>query len=635
MVQFFSRLTIEGDQGGIYKVLIGSDPANLSTFTEIYSATELEINPIQTEYAQKFVNIPAMYQGQQLHIAFFMQAENQDRWLIDDVSIITSCNSPSQLTATNITPASVDLGWTENGEATSWEIDVVSATAIPSGVGIVVTANPFNVTTTTNGEPIAPGAYKYYVRAICGDGAKSNWSGPFYFSTDVALNNALHGVVKADTNGDGVCDANDLSVPNAQIAVAIDGEPAYTIYADYNGEYTLYGLPDGEYTIDLQVAETNIFPEIPVVTQEVAFDLEANELTISHCLPEPEPLNDLGVFVSANSNSVPGFDVTYVVTGRNFGTEAVADASITLNFDTARLDYVSANSLYPVTVSGNTITIALGDMPVYAYKGAGLKFHVKEPPLNIGEESLVFTASLSDVENDIDMSNNIAVYNTVITNSFDPNDITVHEGAEILETQANDYLTYTIRFQNTGNGNAVNVKLENTLDELLDWDTFQPLTSSHTNSIKRTDGELEFSFENIQLPYESIDEPASHGYVTYRIKPKAGFGVGDMVSNTAEIYFDFNEAIVTNTATTKVVALAGLNNTSLALAKLYPNPVKDQLIVEVAQGELQLVTIHDVNGRQCLSANAGAIDTNSLTSGIYFVKVTTDAGSANYKIIKQ
>ena len=50
-LQFYSRLTLSGDQGGIYKVLVGTDPANLSSFTEIYTATELQLNPVQTEYS--------------------------------------------------------------------------------------------------------------------------------------------------------------------------------------------------------------------------------------------------------------------------------------------------------------------------------------------------------------------------------------------------------------------------------------------------------------------------------------------------------------------------------------------------------------------------------------------------------
>jgi hypothetical protein len=123
--------------------------------------------------------------------------------------------------------------------------------------------------------------------------------------------------------------------------------------------------------------------------------------------------------------------------------------------------------------------------------------------------------------------------------------------------------------------------------------------------------------------------------VTYKVKPKAEYGLGDIVSNQAEIYFDFNPAITTNIATTEVIELtAGLNNNAIAIARLYPNPVKDQLHVEVGQGELKSVAVYDINGRLCLSANANVIDTNVLNSGIYFVKVTTDAGSANYKIIK-
>ncbi len=498
VLSFFSRLTLNGDQGSIYKLLLlpdGGDADNLSDYIALEEWTELEINPVQTDYNEMTVNIPSSYIGQSVRFAFFMQGDDYDRWLIDNVKLYSVCSAPFNLIATNITAASADLSWTEAGNASSWEIEVIHATDVPSGQGNIYSGElPYTVTQTTSGEVLTAGGYKYYVRTLCPDGAYSEWVGPLYFSTDITLNNAIHGVVKADINGDGICNDDDVTVPYAQITVSIDGESAYTIYADYNGAYTIYGLPDGEYALDLQVMETDIFPVIPVMTENVVFDLETNDLTVTHCLPEPEPVTDLGVLIFANNNAVPGFNANYNFYVNNFGSQDVSDVAITLNFDSSRLDYVSTTSGYPVTVSGSTITVTMGEIGIYDSKSGTIKFHVKEPPVNTGGEQLVFTASLSEVENDIDMSNNTSVFHAVITNSFDPNDITVHEGAEITEDQTDDYLTYTIRFQNTGNGNAINIKLENTLDELLDWNTFEPLASSHNNTVKRTEGRVRVLF---------------------------------------------------------------------------------------------------------------------------------------------
>src|SRR5690606_3507195 len=59
-----------------------------------------------------------------------------------------SCILPSGLYATNILSTSADLGWTENGTATTWDIEVVTAGTSPTGTptDAGVTTNPFNKT---------------------------------------------------------------------------------------------------------------------------------------------------------------------------------------------------------------------------------------------------------------------------------------------------------------------------------------------------------------------------------------------------------------------------------------------------------------------------------------------------------
>ncbi|MGB1216255.1 MAG: fibronectin type III domain-containing protein, partial [Saprospiraceae bacterium] len=91
----------------------------------------------------------------------------------------TSCPAPTTLTAADITGTTVNLGWTESGTATTWDIEH-GAAGFTQGTGTTVTGtttNPFALTGLT-----ACTDYEFYVRADCG-GNSSDWSGPFAFST--------------------------------------------------------------------------------------------------------------------------------------------------------------------------------------------------------------------------------------------------------------------------------------------------------------------------------------------------------------------------------------------------------------------------------------------------------------------
>ena len=138
-----------------------------------------------------------------------------------------------------------------------------------------------------------------------------------------------------------------------------------------------------------------------------------------------------------------------------------------------------------------------------------------------------------------------------IVNGFDPNDIQVNpqgacEEGYILNDQL---LTYTVRFQNTGNADAINIFILDTLDVGLDLSTIKVIGQSHKPMITELQegGILKFSFDNIHLPSTAMSEPLSHGYVIYQVKPKPNLPAGTEIRNRAGIYFDFNEAVITNT----------------------------------------------------------------------------------------
>ncbi|MEN9638422.1 MAG: hypothetical protein RLZZ262_290 [Bacteroidota bacterium] len=114
---------------------------------------------------------------------------------------------------------------------------------------------------------------------------------------------------------------------------------------------------------------------------------------------------------------------------------------------------------------------------------------------------------------------------------------------------AGQTMEYEIQFQNTGNYPAEDVEILDQIDTLnLDLSTLEIITYSHAMITQiESDGLVHFVFNNIYLPDSTSNEPASHGFVRFRIDVRDGVQPGTDIFNTGEIYFDENPAIITNT----------------------------------------------------------------------------------------
>ncbi|NNE54842.1 MAG: hypothetical protein HKN32_02395, partial [Flavobacteriales bacterium] len=147
---------------------------------------------------------------------------------------------------------------------------------------------------------------------------------------------------------------------------------------------------------------------------------------------------------------------------------------------------------------------------------------------------------------------NTEVYSAEVVCSYDPNDkYAAFEGyTDSHFVLAEDAIEYRIRFQNSGNYFAEDIVIRDTLDlDVLDIDTFDPLYGSHNfmTCLQQENGVVDFVFSDINLPAEQDDLLGSQGYVVFTIKPRADVVAGDLIENTAYIFFDGNPAIVTNT----------------------------------------------------------------------------------------
>ena len=159
---------------------------------------------------------------------------------------------------------------------------------------------------------------------------------------------------------------------------------------------------------------------------------------------------------------------------------------------------------------------------------------------------------------DKDSTNNRKNYCFPITGSYDPNDKQVFPQGECSSNFVlrDSVLTYNIRFQNVGNAPAINIKIQDLLDYDLDLNTFSVVGASHENLDIKFIGDriVQFSYDSIMLPDSIHDEPNSHGYVMFEVSPKPGLAHGTIIRNDADIFFDFNSPIQTNTVMSTLVS---------------------------------------------------------------------------------
>jgi hypothetical protein len=252
------------------------------------------------------------------------------------------------------------------------------------------------------------------------------------------------------------------------------------------------------------------------------------------------------------------------------------------------------------------------------------------------------TVVITPVAGDSVPANNAFSQCQPVATSFDPNEKTVAPEGNIENTTE---LTYTVFFQNTGTATAYNIHIFDTLDSNLDVNALRIIGHSHPIQVKvYENNRLHFAFNNILLPDSNANEPLSHGYVIYKIKPFDTIPDGVVIRNTAYIYFDYNSPIVTNT-TFNHISL-GVGSTELSAPKngltVFPNPALENLTLTFYEGQRTIfhsIKIFDVLGKEVYSAKMSgsnfSIPVSALQKGIYFLEVSDNKATARQKFVKQ
>lgn len=445
-----------------------------------------------------------------------------------------------------------------------------------------------------------------------------------------ALENRIVGNIKIDANNNG-CDAQDNPVPNALVTTQ-SGAVTFSTFSDAQGNYEL-SAGVGQCVTSVVSPEANYTANPDTYTTD--FTLNNQTENANFCLQPTALFNDLRVIVYPITNARAGFVSKYKIVIKNVGT-AVVSGDVTFSYNFSKFDYISSSTSV-TTQTNNSLTYTLANLPAFSSQEIEVWFQVKTiPSVSIGE-SVVFTCTIDDVA-DVQPNDNQFVLHQTILNAYDPNDIRVLEGSQVLIDHADEYLHYIIRFQNTGNSFAQRVNILNQLDEKLDWNSIQLESFSHDNRVEIKDGNLvNFIFDAIYLPNAADDYNGSQGYISYKIKPKSNVVVGDVINNQASIIFDYNPAINTNTEQTEFVGL--LSNADhanqLNQVRISPNPVQDWLMINGKASSYQVAVYSQIGQLVAQGEYRDKIDLSFLNTGIYIIKITDNyQNTICQKIIK-
>ena len=459
----------------------------------------------------------------------------------------------------------------------------------------------------------------------------------------------IKGIVYNDINENCIQDSGEPGIINVQMYCKGVG---YT-YTNSNGEYSFI-VPTGTFEISESIKTYS--PLSACQNNKIIL----NTVSGSNCIHQVNfanklnPIQDVHISLWNDNFAVPGFSYSQNLIITNSGT--IAENNIISSYKTD-------NQIGVPTFNPDFLTklIAPGHYnngPLLALSPGGsekVKVDYLIPaniPLNTSlyfNDSTHYQAPMSGWVNDYTPWNNVNQLYTNVIGSYDPNFIQVYPQG--LTDKGfigikDSVLEYMVHFQNYGNYFATNVRVEVEIDENLDFRSIQPVFSSAKGSVFIEEkGKLIYYFDGINLYPKSWNEELSKGFFTFTIKQKPGLKAGTEIKNLADIFFDFNEAVRTNSTLNTIEKGADISPEPSGgiIQQLYPNPTSSTFNLRLTRdvtGPVE-VKVYDLCGRLVKSdkvnikLNSEAnIDVRNLSNGTYFVNLVSEKGnSSTHKLI--
>jgi len=323
--------------------------------------------------------------------------------------------------------------------------------------------------------------------------------------------------------------------------------------------FDIFTLTEADFKIKVVPQNVKITPIIenamlfeidpPFYNLVVRQDIVDLDFCISSIAPEKV---DLSIDAFTYDRPRPGFEHTYQISIQNPGN-IPSSGVVKFDFDSSTMSYNGSNQNW-ILEDDNTLTTTYSQLFPFEQRWLTASFTLNSPmdtPPLVSGDILNVCAKIIPSENDCDRLNNISTLSETVVNSYDPNDKINLNGRYVLQDSSDNSLKYRIRFENTGTAVATHVAITDTLDDkALDHSSLKLIDASHDLQLEVNDNVAHFIFRDINLPYE---DDQNDGYVIFKIDPIANLTTPLPIHNLADIYFDFNFPIRTNTDTSYLV----------------------------------------------------------------------------------
>ena len=643
------------DYSGMVSLQVGvmTNPYDASTFTNVETVAlpnDYSSDPLIVSFEN--------YTGTGTYIAFksVVPDGNSNRITIDDVTLeeIPACPTPSGLTVTGTTMTTATVSWNENGDATAWFLKVSDGTTENT---LTATTNPYTVTGLTSGT-----IYTVQVQSDCGGSETSGWTMPVTFNTTIceAADQCTYTFNLTDSYGDGwnngYLEVKQNGITVATITMLSDSTATETVnlcngdsttlvwfpgsYSDEPG-FTLLD-PNGTqlYTISGMDSYTGFgfTPNCggtqvtdPTVATQSATLISQTSATLNGTITNPDnvTITEMGFewmeLMGADYTHVTvtgtGNNISYELTNLTPNTDYIFKAFITFNGTTVygndlifttleqgQLTEPSATTEPATDVTQTTATlngtISNPDNVTITAQGFEWKLASASTFTTVNATGATMSAPLTGLT-----ANTAYTYRAFVTTAngthygADVNFTTQEEVVEPCETPTNlhasafgsDYIT--IGWNANPNVTSWNVR-------------YRPQGGTFTSATANTN-----SYNIVGLTPET----------TYEIQVQADCGDGNLSEWCAAI---------------NIMTTVGINSWLENSVVLYPNPAKEYVDIRV-DGDLNVTTmeVYDVYGKLVntvmVNENPTRINVSSLANGMYFVRVTTEAGAVTKTFVKK
>lgn len=435
-----------------------------------------------------------------------------------------------------------------------------------------------------------------------------------------------------DLDNNGVKDVNEFNYPHGTFDYQINDTSEVVHVSSPTGKYDLFDSnPANSYDFSYQVypeyathyTSSATYSNLNVAVDQGVQTIYFPIIPIGGAYVEPS------VGLSSVNAPVPGMNYVVRIIYKNDGNSLVSG---TITFTKDPLLTISSVSQFGLVYTPTGFSYDFTNLAPFQTKTIDVALSVPTiPTVNIWD-FVTNSVQISTAASDANLDNNTQTLTEAVVASYDPNDKMEVHGGQILisDFDNSDYLQYTIRFQNTGTANAINVRVVDILSELLDEQTLRMVSATHNYTMQRINNQLSWSFNNIQLKPQSQSEELSKGQLVFLIKPRPGYQVNTVISNLASIFFDTNPPIITEEAkTTFVNALANHEFTDENWS-IYPNPANGLIQIELSKTTdlIKEIELTDLLGKTVyrktnIKDSQQTLDISNLSQGVYLVSITT------------